>query len=121
MDSQVLTKPCNGPLHKGASLPLDVFFGYKTCSACLNRNRIWKHMNPDVIKKQNSWDNPDNRFRQNMRRLHIYEAQQMKKEGFEPFLKVGMGWGNYYVKGKRSWKFVIGTGDDEGMVIAKWS
>lgn len=117
---------CNGPLHKGKLIP-EIYFRSnnqqtKTCFQCLESAREWKAANPDKVKLQNSWANPDIRFKQNIRRLHIYSSEGLKKEALASLMKPGMGWSNYYVKGKRSWKFVEGLGNDgEDWLIAKWS
>jgi hypothetical protein len=115
-------KVCAGPLCRGALRPIDIFTGFKTCSNCLERSRTWKHLNPEKLKSYDTWANPDKRFRQNMVRLGMLEAAKMKKEDFTGLLKVGQGWSNYYVNGKRSWKFVTAITDDGLKYIeAKWS
>lgn len=109
-------KQCNGPLHKGAFLNPEIFLGgCKTCMICLGRNEAWRKSHPGHRKKYDTWAIPDNRLRQNLRRLNV---PQQKKEALSHLLKPGMGWGNYYVKGKRSWRFAIGATTNE--LEASW-
>lgn len=102
-------KRCGGPLHKGALLPLSEFKeGQKTCLHCLDRNKKWRNANAEKLKRNYSWDKPEVRLRKNLHLLGL--SASIKKEAFEPLLMVGMGWSNFYVKGKRSWKLKLVDG-----------
>ncbi len=115
-----MLRQCFGPLHKGALLSSESYDKDNvTCNLCLTRSRQWKAANKDKLKELDSWDRPENRLRQNLRRLGWNLSE--KKEQLTPLLKPGMGWPNFYVKGKRSWKFELGLTNDGWALVPTWS
>jgi hypothetical protein len=112
----MFTRRCQGPLHKGALVPESDFRGFKTCRFCLERNNQWKARHIETVRAKNSWSILENRLRINLYKVGITGK---KKEDVAALLKPGMGWGNYYVKGKRSWKFVLGSTSKEPEAV--WS
>lgn len=110
-------RPCYGPLHKGALVENEFFFDEerRCCEFCLVRNREWKARNKHKVK---TWKNsPDVRLSYNLRQIGI---GPYKKEELTPLLLPGMGWSNYYIKGKRSWRFTELTAVGFPLLEASW-
>lgn len=114
----MVKRPCNGPLCKGKLVDADFFHNNlrKCCRFCLDRNRQWKARHRDKLRLRGWHYNPDTRFRYNMNRIGWGATE---KEALSHLLKPGMGWGNYYVKGTRSWRFTKEF-DPEKLIAVWW-